>query len=129
MKSIELKSAVENVQGQEFTLTTEQLITECLNQPPKVGQGSGFSREDFKKRARIDVALENIREVKITVPAEGVDVEHQDIIPEPEIKTTRFVDLEDADFETLKLCVDEMLWSIRSKFIQDFIELKYTESK
>lgn len=75
------------------------LIEECLNSPPQ----NGFTFEDFKKRARLDSAIARQK-------------------PGSDESSPEFIELEDYDFETLKSCVLQMRWNVRSYFIKDFLD-------
>lgn len=72
-------------------VTTAQLILDCLNVAP----AGGFTREDFKKRDRIEVVFTDIY--------------------------TASVDLEDQDYEALKAIIDGMKWTMRSPVISHLV--------
>lgn len=102
MKTIELKKGEALVPGTETTLklTTLSLIGECLDHaPPK-----GFTREDLKKRAIVDKAIEK--------QTEGIE----------DLESLKELQLEDAVYETVQQVVREMTWGVRSKFIAEFVE-------
>jgi hypothetical protein len=94
MKKIELKKSttIAGPNGQEFELDTKALIRGVLDQVPE----RGFSVSDLRARARIDAALENVN-------GSGELL------------------LEDQDYDTLKKCVAEARFTVRSKFIIDFV--------
>lgn len=78
--------------GQTVEMTTDQLIIAALDNPPE----KGFSVSDIRARNRVADALKNAAAFHVS--------------------------LEDADYQTLKKCVLEMRWAVRSEFIAEFID-------
>jgi hypothetical protein len=96
MQAIPLLSApVKFSDGTTKTLSTEQLIMYCLDNPPE----KGFTVSEMRARGRVATAVEQVREKGLT-----------ELV------------LEDADFGTLKTCVSQMKWAVRSEFILAFCE-------
>jgi hypothetical protein len=94
MKTIALQSAtVTTPEGREINVTTRELILHCLNNPPS----GGFDISTIRKRGRVETELESSYSFELA--------------------------LEDSDYETLKDCVQQMKWGMRSKFILDFVDM------
>jgi hypothetical protein len=93
MKTLQLKKGELKMSGMDpKPVTTAELILAVLDTPPK----TGFTFEDLKKRQRIDAAL----------TAAGQETALQ---------------LEEADYETLKSAALEKTWPFRADFIVDFV--------
>lgn len=73
--------------------STLDLIKISLNNPPR----EGFELKEMRARLRIDIAIDKIKENKL--------------------------ELEDADFEVLKRCVQNMRWVSRDKKLIEFLEV------
>jgi hypothetical protein len=95
MKTIELKSVSENHVGGPVQFTTRDVIINCVDQA-----SDGVSVQEMRNRFRILDALD----------AAGAGAAE--------------LQLEDADFETLKKCVHAMdgKWRIASRFIVEFCD-------
>lgn len=91
-----LKGEYIDPSGTCFPITTLQLIENVLDNRPE----NGFTYEDFRKRSRIDS--------QILSAGDGTELL-----------------LEDRDWETLRDCVRQMRWGVRSAFIQEFIKQFY----
>jgi len=87
MKSLDNKQT--DIQPNESRLTYGDLIKSCLDNPPD----GGFTRDDIRKRDRIETAVDNGK---------------------------KEIELEDADADNLKQIVSQMTWGIRHKDLIDF---------
>jgi len=83
----------------ETELTTQLLIKTVLDSPPQ----GGFLYRDFKERARVENAMDNIK-------------------PADETNSYPYFELEDRDFDNLAKWSREQKWAIRSPFISDYID-------
>ena len=93
MKRLENKSfSIKSPNGQEIPVNYFDLARQSVNNPPQ----QGFTPKDMRDRMRILVVLDNAKE----------DV----------------ANIEDADVEVLKKCVNEMRWAILSQGIVDFCD-------
>lgn len=94
MKTIQLKEGiVVYPNAMTAPVTTAQLILAAIDNIPE----KGFTIADLRARGRIADAVEN---------CDGATQ----------------IELEDADFATLKKCVADMRWAVRSGFIVDFVD-------
>jgi hypothetical protein len=99
MQRIEIKKGELGIAPNTVEKTTIDLIRDCLNIPPQ----GGFTLQDYKKRNRIERAIEQQQK---DWPTEGM----------PD-----FLSLEDNDYETLKHIVKIGPFAIRQPFLTDFV--------
>lgn len=104
MKSIKLevgpaiKVKEENGDIVERPTTTEELIVTALNHTPK----DGFTYKDMKERMAIEEAMKKAKQ--------------------SDKDGKFFFELEDAQFDYLKNCVNSMKWGSRLPFLMNFLE-------
>ena len=91
-----LETVIQNGVEVEIKFTTPILINSVLNNTPE----RGFTFDELKKRRRISDQLEKAEKEKLN-----------ELI------------LEDSDFETLRECVKNMNWAVRSKEIESFCSI------
>jgi hypothetical protein len=91
-KTVTLKTGTENFHGRDIPVSTKDLIAMALDQPPK----EGFTFSELKKRLRVQDAVDK---------SDGLHV-----------------DFEDNDYETLKTCSNNAGWTVRTKFLYDYLE-------
>lgn len=109
MKSVNLKIAKEKVSGRDMYFNTYEILKMAVNNPPQGGLGV----EEMGKRLRI---LSKLEEFKA-----DFEIEEKDYSDALLTKTALF-ELEDADFEKLKVLFDESKWGVISHFIVELHE-------
>jgi hypothetical protein len=93
MEEIHLKVSDKDFEKPDVHVTTKFLIMHCLNTIPK----DGFDLKTLRERNRIVDILESVEPLGV-------------------------LQLEKHDYEILQACVRSARWSVRSKFLEDFLE-------
>ncbi len=108
MKSIPLKVYSVPVGTSEIIVTTYSLLDSAVKQPPQ----GGWQIEDMRKSMRV---LGKMDEFEKKFEYNGAS----DRAPEGYLDTAATLELEDADFDTVKKAWDRMRWNILSQAILD----------
>jgi hypothetical protein len=104
MKTITLKFGKERIADVDTFFSTLSLLKAALNNIP---QGSGISVTDMSNRLKILEILNSHPEC---------DVE-EGRFEERHLAITKDIQIEDADFETLKKLFVEIKWKVVAKFV------------
>ena len=106
MKTIELKVGKEEINGKQTFFTTWDVLKMAVNNPEQ----GGFNVEEMMKRLKLLEKLDEHKDLFFINEGEFTD---------DRLERKATFELEDSDYEKLKMLFSQVKWTVVSKFIVD----------